>query len=134
MLTNDLSSGKCGTIIRTTCTEQLIMTFKDRAMRMETPSWQIDCQDDATPVFVCWNSEYEMAAWDVGDTYPLQFGYDTQGCKTRGQTTRDDGVTWDETRWTFDAESVVAFARSLTSDIIRRSRRCCFLGTGRRFG
>ncbi len=40
-----------------------------------------------------------------GDTYPLRFCYDTQGRKTNGLTTRDDGATWDETRWEFDAGS-----------------------------
>ena len=46
-----------------------------------------------------------MAVCDVGDTYPPRFGYDTQGRKTLGQTTRDDGATWNETRWEFDAAS-----------------------------
>ena len=40
-----------------------------------------------------------------GDTYPLKVGYDTQGRKTSGSTTRDDGATWDETQWEFDPAS-----------------------------
>ena len=46
-----------------------------------------------------------MAVCDVGDTYPLRFCYDTQGRKTNGLTTRDDGATWNETRWEFDEAS-----------------------------
>lgn len=43
----------------------------------------------------------------TGDAYPLRTGYDSAGRKTRGATTRDDGATWDETRWTFDPASGV---------------------------
>ncbi|MGN0877439.1 MAG: RHS repeat domain-containing protein, partial [Kiritimatiellia bacterium] len=42
-----------------------------------------------------------------GDAYPLRTGYDSAGRKTLGATTRDDGTTWDETRWTFDPASGV---------------------------
>ena len=98
----DLSSGKYG-IIRTSCSKRRIMTFEGRMAKAWAPSWQIDCQDAATPVFVCWSSGSEMAVCDVDDTYSLRFGYDTQGRKTLGQATRDDGATWDETRWEFDA-------------------------------
>ena len=40
-----------------------------------------------------------------GDAYPLKSGYDTQGRKTSGMTTRDNGATWDETQWEFDSAS-----------------------------
>jgi len=40
-----------------------------------------------------------------GDAYPLRFGYDTEGRKTRGWTTRDGGAAWDETQWEFDPAS-----------------------------
>ena len=46
-----------------------------------------------------------------GDTYPLGFGYDSVGRKTFSRTTRDGGVTWDETQWEFDPESGVNTAK-----------------------
>ena len=46
-----------------------------------------------------------------GDTYPLKSGYDTQGRKISGSTTRDNGLTWDETNWEFDAASGVNTAK-----------------------
>jgi len=46
-----------------------------------------------------------------GDTYPLRSGYDTQGRKISGSTTRDNGLTWDETNWEFDAASGVNTAK-----------------------
>ena len=49
-----------------------------------------------------------------GDTYPLKSGYDTQGRKVSGSTTRDNGLTWDETNWEFDAASGVNTAKVYT--------------------
>ena len=46
-----------------------------------------------------------------GDTYPLRTGYDTQGRKTHGFTTRDGGATWDVTQWEYDAASGVNTAK-----------------------
>ena len=40
-----------------------------------------------------------------GDAYSLKTGYDTQGRKTSGKTTRDNGAIWDETQWAFDPAS-----------------------------
>ena len=37
-----------------------------------------------------------------GATYPVEMDYDTENRRTALRTTRD-GVTWDETRWTYDA-------------------------------
>ena len=37
-----------------------------------------------------------------GATYPVRYGYDTQGRRTSLATTRD-GVVWDMTRWAYDA-------------------------------
>ena len=38
---------------------------------------------------------------ESGATYPVRYGYDTEGRRTSMSTTRD-GVSWDETRWTYD--------------------------------
>ncbi len=46
-----------------------------------------------------------------GDAYPILSGFDSAGRKTHGFTTRDGGVTWDETQWEFDSASGVNTAK-----------------------
>jgi len=47
-----------------------------------------------------------------GATYPVRYGYDHEGRRISLMTTRDNGVTWDETTWTYDNPTGLCLAKT----------------------
>ena len=57
---------------------------------------------------------------ETGATYPVRYGYDSEGRRMSLKTTRDGGLTWDETRWTYDSAAGLCLSKTYADGSVVR--------------